>query len=166
MTDKVVQLVDAESNNIFPVAGSLKSGSVTTNTIDDGAVTADKIDASTLPGKTFAEVSLTDTKRAGSTYVDFSTYTVPQSGLYAIRIAFSSEATNTNHSTAVRIVNGSTTLMSHLSWGSEAWSGNHFCNGYDTMVFWLNEDDVITPQGLNNNWTGNITITMQIQQIY
>ena len=166
MTDKVVQLVDAESNNIFPVAGSLKSGSVTTNTINDGAVTADKIDTSTLPGKTFAEVSLTDTKRAGSTYVDFSTYTVPQSGLYAIRIAFSSEATSTDHSTAVRIVNNSDELMSHLTWGVKAWSGNYFCNGYDTMVFWLNENDVITSKGLNTNWTGNITITMQIQQIY
>lgn len=166
MVDKVVQLQDKDANNLYPVAGSLKQGSVTTSTINDGAVTAAKIDTSTLPGKTFAEVSLIGTERAGSTYVDLSTYTVPQSGLYAIRIAFSSEATNTNHSTAVRVVNGNTTLMSHLSWGSEAWSGNHFCLGYDTMVFWLNEDDVVTSQGKNENWTGNITITMQIQQIY
>lgn len=48
MADKIVQLTDDANNNIYPVAGSLKSGSVTTNTIEDEAVTADKIDFSTL----------------------------------------------------------------------------------------------------------------------
>lgn len=44
MTDKIVQLVDNENNNIYPVAGSLAQGSVTTSTINDGAVTGAKID--------------------------------------------------------------------------------------------------------------------------
>lgn len=48
MTEKIVQLIDKDNNNIYPVAGSLKSGSVTTSTINDGAVTADKIDVLSL----------------------------------------------------------------------------------------------------------------------
>lgn len=48
MTEKIVQLVDKDNNNLYPVAGSLKQGSVTTSTINGKAVTADKIDFSTL----------------------------------------------------------------------------------------------------------------------
>ena len=48
MANKVVQLTDDSNNNIYPVAGALKSGSVTTSTIGNGAVTADKIDFTTL----------------------------------------------------------------------------------------------------------------------
>lgn len=43
MAEKIVQLVDKDNNNLYPVAGSLKSGSVTTSTISDGAVTQSKI---------------------------------------------------------------------------------------------------------------------------
>ena len=50
MTDKIVQFTDGESNNIFPVAGAMKSGSVTTSTINDNAVTKAKINLSTLDG--------------------------------------------------------------------------------------------------------------------
>lgn len=51
MADKVVQLVDKDNNNVYPIAGALAQGSVNTSTINDGAVTADKIDFSTLvPG--------------------------------------------------------------------------------------------------------------------
>lgn len=48
MVDKIVQLVDVDNNNVYPVAGSLKQGSVTTSTINDGAVTAAKINFSSL----------------------------------------------------------------------------------------------------------------------
>ena len=48
MSNQVVQLIDNNNNNIYPVAGALKDGSVTTSTINDGAVTASKIDFSTL----------------------------------------------------------------------------------------------------------------------
>ena len=48
MAEKIVQLIDKDNNNLYPVAGSLKQGSVTTSTIDDGAVTADKINFSSL----------------------------------------------------------------------------------------------------------------------
>lgn len=43
MADKIVQLIDKDNNNIFPVAGSMKQGAVTTNLLADGAVTAAKI---------------------------------------------------------------------------------------------------------------------------
>lgn len=48
MTEKIVQLIDKDNNNVYPVAGSLKQGSVTTSTINNKAVTADKIDFSTI----------------------------------------------------------------------------------------------------------------------
>lgn len=44
MAEKIVQLIDNQGNNVYPVAGSMKQGSVTTNMLNDGAVTADKID--------------------------------------------------------------------------------------------------------------------------
>jgi hypothetical protein len=50
MPNKIVQLVDNENDNIYPIAGSLAQGSVTTSTINDVAVTASKIDFSTMPG--------------------------------------------------------------------------------------------------------------------
>lgn len=43
MPNKIVQLVDNENNNIYPVAGSLAQDSVTTSTINDEAVTTAKI---------------------------------------------------------------------------------------------------------------------------
>lgn len=46
MANKIVQLQDESGDNIFPVAGGLASGSVTTSTINNGAVTADKLNLS------------------------------------------------------------------------------------------------------------------------
>lgn len=48
MADKVVQLVDKDNNNVYPIAGALAQGSVNTGTINDEAVTAEKIDFTTL----------------------------------------------------------------------------------------------------------------------
>lgn len=41
---QATQLVDNEQNNIYPVAGSMINGSITTAMIQDGAITADKLD--------------------------------------------------------------------------------------------------------------------------
>lgn len=68
MPNKIVQLIDNEDNNIYPVAGSLAQGSVTTSTINDGAVTAAKVDFRTMPGN--YSTSEVDT---GYTWVDGST---------------------------------------------------------------------------------------------
>lgn len=43
MADKIVQLIDKDGNNVYPVAGSLAQNSVTTSSINDGAVTANKL---------------------------------------------------------------------------------------------------------------------------
>ena len=67
MTEKIVQLIDNEGDNIYPVAGALKSGSVTTSTIANNAVTAPKIDFSTLSGN-----YSTSEKDTGYTWIDGS----------------------------------------------------------------------------------------------
>lgn len=43
MAEKIVQLRDNQGNNVYPVAGSMKQGSITTNMLSNGAVTANKI---------------------------------------------------------------------------------------------------------------------------
>ena len=43
MSNNIVQLVDKDSNNIFPIAGSMAGDSVATQMIKDGAVTSNKI---------------------------------------------------------------------------------------------------------------------------
>lgn len=48
MANKIVQLEDKAGNNLFPVAGSMKGDSVTTAMLQDGAVTAGKIDFTTV----------------------------------------------------------------------------------------------------------------------
>ena len=66
MADKIVQLVDKDNNNVYPIAGALAQGSVTTSTINDGAVTAEKIDFSTLD---FGNYS-TSEQNTGFTWID------------------------------------------------------------------------------------------------
>lgn len=65
MANQVVTIIDNEGNNIYPVAGALMEGAVTTSTINDGAVTAAKIDFSSLPGN----YSTTETA-TGYTWID------------------------------------------------------------------------------------------------
>lgn len=47
MADKIVQLKDKDNNNLYPVAGALFSDAVDTASIQNGAVTSDKIDWTT-----------------------------------------------------------------------------------------------------------------------
>lgn len=47
-TEEIVQLIDKDSNSIYPKAGALTQGSVTTSSIASGAVTSDKIDYTSL----------------------------------------------------------------------------------------------------------------------
>jgi len=48
MANKIVQLQNKDGDNIFPVSAGLASDSVTTDMIQDGAVTSEKIDFTTL----------------------------------------------------------------------------------------------------------------------
>ena len=68
MANQVVTLIDNEGTNLYPVAGALKQSSVTTSTINDGAVTANKIDFTTFP---FGNCSTSEVN-TGFTWVDGS----------------------------------------------------------------------------------------------
>ena len=48
MANQVVTIIDNNGNDIYPVAGALMQGAVTTSTINDNAVTAGKIDWGTV----------------------------------------------------------------------------------------------------------------------
>lgn len=48
MANNIVQLIDKDNNNIFPVAGSMAGDSVTTSMIQDNAVTSAKIKTEVL----------------------------------------------------------------------------------------------------------------------
>lgn len=48
MANKITQLVNKDGDNLYPLAGGILSDSVTTDMVQDGAVTSDKIDSTTL----------------------------------------------------------------------------------------------------------------------
>lgn len=48
MANNIVQLQDDSGNDAFPIAGGMAADSITTQMIQDGAVTSDKIDFTTL----------------------------------------------------------------------------------------------------------------------
>ena len=52
MADKIVQLIDKDGDNVYPVAGSLAADTVDTNNIVDEAVTSSKIDFTTFGNQT------------------------------------------------------------------------------------------------------------------
>lgn len=149
---------------------------ITNNEIDAGdigdvnirnkQIVASKIDTTTLPGYTFAQQSFSKTKSVGSTWSDFDSYTIVNSGLYIVEIDFQGGATSTQYRSSARITRNGTFILGCGEYSSEAWSGNQFTEGETTMAFWLNTGDVIKSQGRNENWTGNLTIGMKIQQIY
>lgn len=56
MADKIVILEDKDGNNIYPITRGLAANSVDTNAIQDGAVTSDKIDWTTLGVSTTEQV--------------------------------------------------------------------------------------------------------------
>jgi len=60
MADKIVQLIDDQNDNIYPISRGLAANSVDTNAIQDGAVTSDKIDSATY----------TTTEKVVGTWID------------------------------------------------------------------------------------------------
>lgn len=50
MADRIVQLTDEDDNNIFPAAGTMPTGAITTNMLQNNSVTSDKIDFTTISG--------------------------------------------------------------------------------------------------------------------
>ena len=82
MADKIVQLVDQNDDNIYPVAGAMKDGTVDTNTILDGAVTGAKIDFSTTGGQC-SQTNLPETT-IGTSYVTLVSSSVSVAGRYIV----------------------------------------------------------------------------------
>ena len=136
------------------------------NLAGSAIVEANNINTSSLPGYTFTPQSFSKTKSVGSTWTDFDSYTIVNSGLYIIEIDFQGGATTTQYRSNARVTKNGTKILGCGEFSSEAWSGNQFTEGETTMAFWLNTGDVIKSQGRNENWTGNLAVGMQIQQIY
>ena len=97
MADKIVQLVDDQNNNIYPISRGVAANSVDTNAIQDGAVTSDKIDSTTLgklaylPGDTITlyGIYMFSTTAAGKVALRF---TLPKSLAYVTSVTASNGA--------------------------------------------------------------------------
>ena len=48
MANKVVQLINEDNDNLYPLSGGVLSDSITTDMLKDDSVTSDKIDSTTL----------------------------------------------------------------------------------------------------------------------
>ena len=75
MANKIVQLQNKDGDNIFPVSAGLASDSITTDMIQDGAVTDEKIDWTTL-------------ESAGLAYLKGNTYTINSTNVAMIGTGF------------------------------------------------------------------------------
>ena len=129
-------------------------------------IQARNIDAATLPGHTVAKISKTTTKSVGNTWTDYDTCTVDTSGLYFFKLSFSNGSTTTKTRGEARILINGDSIFSFGRWSATAWSGNNFAEGDSCLVTWLEAGDVVKTQGKNQNWTGNLTVSMNISQIY
>ena len=48
MANKIVQLINEDNDNVYPLAGGMAADSIDTQMLKDGSVTSDKIDYTTL----------------------------------------------------------------------------------------------------------------------
>lgn len=78
MANNIVQLQDRSGNNIFPLAGGMVSDSITTQMLQDGAVTSGKIDVEVLPfsdiftpASGFSIISASQVTRIGNVYFGY-----------------------------------------------------------------------------------------------
>ena len=62
MSNQIVQLTDKDTNNIFPVAGSMAGNSIETGMIKDGAVTTAKITDGSITTAKIADSAVTSGK--------------------------------------------------------------------------------------------------------
>jgi len=121
-----------------------------------------------LAGKTFTPQTLSTAKSVGSTWTDFDSYTIVESGLYFVRLTFGSGTAGSTEmrSDARNVLNGTTNFNAVGSWSINNYAGNNFAEGNTEIIQWFNSGDIIKSQGRNQNWTGSLTVTMYIQQIY
>ena len=69
-------------------------------------------------------------------------------------------------SDARNMLNGTINFNTVGSWSISNYAGNNFAEGNTEIIQWFNAGDIIKSQGRNQNWTGSLTVTMYIQQIY
>lgn len=137
-------------------------------TINNAGLKAQNIDFATFPGLTYSPQSLSSTKSVGSTWTNYDSYTIPASGLYFVRLTFNSDTAGSTEmrSEARNVLNGTTNFNVIGDWSTSNYAGNNFAEGNTEIIQWFNAGDIIKSQGKNQNWTGSLTVTMYIQQIY
>lgn len=81
MADRIVQLTDEDDNNIFPAAGTMPTGAITTNMLQNNSVTSDKIDFATFGRTVFG---------AGGTTLTYPQLTIqsPNNGIFMVLWGF------------------------------------------------------------------------------
>jgi len=113
-----------------------------------------------------AETTYSSTKSVGNTWTDYNTHTIDTSGFYFFRLSLSNGSTTTKARGEARILVNGTSIVNLGRWSVTAWSGNNFAEGDTCLVKWLEAGDVVKTQGKNQNWTGNLIVSMNISQIY
>ena len=74
MANKITQLVNKDGDNLYPLAGGILSDSVTTDMIQDDAVTSDKIDWTTIGDTLWTNPDPTQAFAAQTVSFDGSSY--------------------------------------------------------------------------------------------
>lgn len=175
MADRIVQLIDKDANNVFPVVATgdapvitvtstdpgegsslaanhfvavtgtssgsvgsadLANDAVTTGAIADGAVTADKIDYSSLTQYTdyLSNIDVPTTERT------FFTYNIPESGTYFFAVNCSLHAPSSQHATYISVKrNGTVIDTTYQTIAASAWGNMSLINMYA-----LSSGDTIT----------------------
>ena len=153
MANQVVQIIDNNGNDIYPVAGALMQGAVTTSTINDGAVTASKIDFTTFGDNivTILKFGHQDTQTGSMTRTTLKgTELTIEWVNYGQRFCITSGANGINRireSYSVRPENGATVgsyLIGGLAAGSKTYTyGNAILNSSNQPNYSRTSIDVI-----------------------
>lgn len=103
----------------------------------------------------------------GTTWTNFNTYTIPESGMYNFLLRFSGDHTGTTKSRqGGRCLIGGNEFLVVEQWSIAAWSSNNFSEGNITNMRWVEAGTVVTTQGRTQNADGYVTVSLYIQKIY
>lgn len=101
-----------------------------------------------------------------STYTDYDSETITESGLYSLELSFNGSSSTTKAGQGCRCLLNGTAFISVAQYSITAWSGNNFCDGNKTVIAWLNAGDILKTQGRSQNASGTVSVTLRIQRIY
>lgn len=147
------------------VAGDIKQEGI--STLSGKIVDDDSIDFTTFPGKTFTPQVFSTNKSVGSTWTDYDSYTVVSAGFYFVRASLNGgSAGSTEFRSEARITKNGTAIRTFGAWSVNNYAGNNFAENNTTLVGWFEVGDIIKTQGHNNNWTGSLTVNLNINKIY